>query len=321
MNIFDLFIYAIVALILVGIFLALAQNFPTLESTPSLIKKSLDEARLDPNLGKTYLVGTLNYEKGNLITSSGLSPQGVLTSIECTSVESCCIQTSQQNASNDCDKSFEWDYDFIRPIESRKTNTFVRCIDIDQINTCKVYVGSSPAQAEVVSVETLGENEQGNTEIKATLTNSGSTTLANATAYLTLNKKVNGRWIQTDYEPESREVLILQNKEKQILYWEIKTINLGDYQATIKFEAQNGGFDEKSVDFNKTENTLCRETTIGETIYNAKNNNYEEMHNCEGCNYPFECVNEWSKRDATTTYYPKSSNYAYCIKESEETSC
>lgn len=320
-NTFDLLIYAIVAIVIVAVFLAIAQNFPALESTSSLIKKSLDEARLDPNLGKTFLVGTLNYDKDNLIRSTGINPQGSFTSFECISSDYCCVQKSQQNINYECDKSIEWDYDFLRPTESRKINTYVRCIDIDKLNTCKVYVGSTPAQAEILTVETIGENSQGNTEIKATITNAGKLTLANGIAFLILSKKVSGSWTQADYENEAKEVQLLQQNEKQTLYWEIKTTNLGEYKATVKFEAQNAGFDEKSVDFNKTENTLCNETTIGETIYNAENNNYEEMHNCEGCNYAYECVNEWSKRDVTTTYYPKSSVYAYCIKESADGSC
>jgi hypothetical protein len=321
MNIFDLFVYAAVALVIVIIFLIITQNFPQMEGTSSLIKKALDEARLDPNLGKLSLIGTLSYDKDTLMTADGVSPQGVLTSIECTNAELCCIRKSQQNAIDKCKKVFEWDYDFVKPIESRKTNTFVRCIDIDQINTCKVYIGSTPAQAEIESVEKIGENSQGNTEIKAILTNTGANTLANATATLTLNKLVNGKWIQTDYEQDSREIQILQSGEKEILYWEIKTTNMGEYQAKIYFEAKDAGFSEKTLDFNKTQNNFCSETTIGETVYNAENNTYEELHNCETCNYAYECANAWSKRDAQTTYYPRSKDFAYCVKTSAEGSC
>lgn len=321
MNVFNLFIYAIVVFILIAIFLALAQNFPAMEETSTLIKKSIEDARITPNLGKTYLVGTLNYNKDGLIRSTGVSPQGTIASIECINPSYCCIQKSQQSQNEECKKSFEWDYDFVRPIESRKVNTFVRCTNVEQISTCKVYIGSPPAQAEVISVENIGENSEGNTEIKATLNNMGSIPIANATATLKIFKKTKGDWVLTDYENESKEVLILQPNEKQILYWEIKLINLGEYRATILFESQNAGFNEGSLDFNKTENTLCKDTTIGETVYNAENNNYEELHYCEGCNYAHECANAWGKRDTITTYYPKSSAYAYCVKTSAEGSC
>ena len=45
MKVFDLFVYAIVALILVAIFLAIAQNFPLPEHN-SMIKQTIDSARI-----------------------------------------------------------------------------------------------------------------------------------------------------------------------------------------------------------------------------------------------------------------------------------
>lgn len=320
MKVFDLFIYSIIALIIIAIFLAIAQNFPPLDEASTMIKKALDEARIDPNLGKVFLVGTLNYEKDGLISSSGLTLEETLTSIECTNPEICCIRKSEQNQNEECKKAFEWDYDFINSKESKKVNTFVRCIDIDKINSCKVYIGLMPSQTKVNLVEIIGENARGNTEIKAILENIGQTTLANATAHLKLLKKVNQKWIQTDYELDSKEILILQPSEEKTLYWEIQTINLGEYKATILFEAKEGGFNENSVEFTKTKNSFCKKTNIGETIYNAENDNYEELHHCEGCNYANECANEWNK-ESNETYYPKSKDYAYCIKNTPNENC
>ncbi|MFA5361049.1 MAG: hypothetical protein WC290_01225 [archaeon] len=321
MNIFDLFIYAIVAIVLVTVFLTIAQNFPPIEDASTMIKQNLDVARLDPNLGKLFLVGTLNYKKEDLITSTGLTPQGTLTLIECTNPEICCIRKSEQGEKNECEKAFEWDYDYLKSIESRKVNTFVRCVDVDKINTCKVYIGLMPAQARVMNVENIGENNQGNTEIKTTLTNSGKTILTNAIAQLKLFKEINSHWVQADYEVDSQEIQMLQPGEEKILYWEIKTQNPGNYQATIIFEANNGGFDQNSIEFNKTQNTFCKGTIQGETIYNAQNDNYEELYHCEGCNYAHECANAWSTKNPKITYYPKSRDYAYCIKNSLVESC
>ncbi len=321
MNTFDLLIYAIAAIALVAVFLALAQNFPGAENNSTLIKKSLDEARLDPNLGKTFLVGTLNYEKNNLMSSSGLAPQGVLLSIECINPDYCCVRKSQQIKNQTCDKYFEWDYDYMQAVQTKKINTFVRCVDIEQINTCKVFVGTSPAQAEIESVENIGENSMGNTEIKVTLTNSGTSTLAQGSATLKLYKKASEKWIQTNYETDVQEVELIQPNEKKILYWEVNPANLGEYRATIKFEANNAGFNERSVDFNKMENNFCTATGIGETVYSAKNNNYKELHTCEGCNDAYECVNAWNKKNAITTFLPESKDYAYCVKSSENGSC
>lgn len=321
MNTFDLLIYAVAAIALVAVFLAIAQNFPVLESNSTLIKKALDDARLDPNLGKTFLVGALNYDKTSLMSSSGLAPEGLLLSIECTSPEYCCIRKSQQTLNQTCEKSFEWDYDYIQAIQTKKINTFVRCIDIDQINTCKVFVGSAPAQAEIESIEDIGKNSNGNTEIKVTLTNIGASTLAQGNATLKLYKKASEKWIQTNYEADLQEIDLIQPNEKRLLYWEINPVNLGEYRITIKFEANNAGFNEKSLDFNKTENTFCTTKAIGETVYDAENNNYKELHTCEGCNYSYECVNAWSKKNAIITFFPESKDYSYCIKMSADGSC
>lgn len=321
MNTFDILIYAIIAIILVAIFLALSQNYPPLESTSSLIKKSLDEARLDPNLGITFFAGTLAYEKGDLLNASGLAPQGTLLSIECTNPEYCCVRDSQKSQNQICEKNFEWDYDFIRTTQTKKTNTFVRCIDIDEINTCKVFIGSSPAQAKVEKIENIGENSSGNTEIKVSLTNSGHTSLALGIATLKLYKKAGLGWIQTDYELEAQEVDMVLPNEKKILYWEINPVNLGEYRIMVKFQASEAGFDESTMDFNKTKNDFCKITTIGEVIYNATNDNYEELHHCEGCNYAYECANAWGEKNSQKIYFPKSKDYAYCIRLSANASC
>jgi hypothetical protein len=321
MNTFDILIYAIIAIILVAIFLALAQNYPTLESTSSLIKKSLEEARLDPNLGVTFLTGNLDYEKGTLLNASGLAPQGALLSIECTNPEYCCIRDSQKSQNQICEKNFEWDYDFIRVQQTKKINTFVRCIDLDQVNTCKVFIGSSPAQAQIEKIENIGENSNGNTEIKVTLTNSGHASLALGIATLKLYKKSNTQWIQTDYESNPKEIDIILPNEKKLLYWELTPTNLGQYRIMVKFEANNAGFSESTMDFNKTKNDFCKITNIGEVIYNATNDNYEELHNCEGCNYAYECANAWGEKNSQKIYFPKSKDYAYCIRLSANGSC
>jgi len=321
MNTINVLVYAIAALALIAVFLALAQNFPPLENNSTLIKKALDEARLDPNLGKTFLIGALKYERNYLMTSSGLSLQGTLLSIECTNPEYCCVRESQKIKNQTCEKSFEWDYDFIRTLQEKKLNTFVRCIDVDNINTCKVFIGSSPAQAEIDKVENIGENSNGNTEIKVTLTNSGAATLALGTATLKLYKNAGTEWLQSDYETDPQEVEMIQPNEKKILYWEINPVNLGSYRIIVKFEATQAGFSEKSMDFNKTQNNFCKITKIGDVIYNAQNNNYEELHNCEGCNYAYECANAWSNKNTQKTYFPKSKDYAYCVRPTENESC
>ena len=321
MNTIDLFIYAIVALALIAVFLALAQNFPPLENNSTLIKKTLDEARLDPSLGKTFLVGTLNFERDQLMTASSLRLEGTLLSIECTNPEYCCVRKSQQIDQQTCEKNFEWDYDFIRPFQAKKTNTYVRCVDIDKINTCKVFIGSSPAQAEIENIENIGKNSNGNTEIKVTLTNLGSTTLTIGTASIKLYKNTNGKWIQTDYELDAQNIDLIQPKENKILYWEVNPVNLGEYRIQIHFESSDAGFNEKTMDFNKTENNFCKVTSIGEVIYNAKTDDYEELHNCVGCNYAYECADAWSKKNMQKIYFPLSKDYSYCIRPTADGSC
>lgn len=321
MNTFDLFIYAVAAFALIAVFLAIAQNFPQTEDTSTIIKTALNEARLDPNLGKTFSVGALDYEKERLINSSGLQIQGTMLSIECTDPNYCCIRASQENQSEKCDKYFEWDYDFIRAIKTKKINTFVRCVDIDTINSCKVFVGLSPAQAKVISVENIGTNSSGNTEIKATVSNAGSTPLSLGVATVKLFKKVDEDWESTNYDSDPQEAILIQPNEEKILYWEINPVNLGTYRVTIRFEANEAGFDENHVDFNKTENSSCKVQSIGDTVYSAENNNYQEIHSCEGCNYAYECANAWSKKNPNVTFYPQSRDYSYCIKQTEEGNC
>ena len=322
MNAFELIVYAIAALVFILVVIGVFQQFLQPENPLTQIKKSIELAQTQTMLGHTVENGYLDYPNDFTAFARNLADKkNTIVSFECNNPSDCCIRKTDANSRETCTKAIDWDYDFVKINQPKKISTNTRCVLIQGMPVCKVYLGTLPAQAKVFSIDSLGTN-LGATQIKITLKNTGSIQISYGTVRLELYKKSINGWELTDYNSSSKEVPLIVPQEKHILFWDITPNNIGEYKAEFIFDAQNGGSDQNFIIFTKETNSYCAiDGSPSETVQNMTNGTYEEIHYCTGCSYSHECVGAWSKETPSTTFYPQSKDQTYCTKSTFEGNC
>lgn len=315
-------IYGIAAITTIILFFILIQYVLAPESNTKIIASSIDRAQTQTNLGKTVNLGLLLYEEDYRLQKTDLAKDKPIISFECTNPNYCCIRKGEQDKKYECDKQVSWDYDYFSTNLTQKILTSTRCIRVDGVGVCRVYLGSLPAQAAIDKLEVL-EDKAGIGELKVTLKNTGSQQLALGKNSLKLYKKANdGSWALTDYYSDSKDVPNIIPGEKSAILWSINPTNSGTYKAEFKFEGQNAGFDQNAIEFVIDKTLSCIVTdTENQTIPNSENTYFEEIHYCAGCSYSFDCANAWTKKTGGKVFYPLDKDSAYCIKETYDGNC
>lgn len=321
MNTFDLVIYAIVAIALIFVLFTVFNFINTPESNTKLIAQSIELAQTETKLGQTVNLGQLYYTNNQTIDKVDLAKEFPIISFDCLSPTHCCIKKKDQGKDYVCDKAVTWNDTYFMINTSGKLNTSTRCIRVDGTSVCKVYLGGLPAQAKIEEIEVL-DTKTGTGEIKANVKNIGAQTLAIGKMTLTLYKKSANNWIETDYVSDAKEINSISAGEKSFFLWSINPNNSGDYKALFKFEGQNGGFDEKSVEFllDKTNTCIESTTTPLETIFDPETESYQEVHTCENCAYSIDCASALAKKTGKL-FYPLNETNAYCYKQTMEGTC
>jgi hypothetical protein len=325
MKVFDLVVYAIIAFVLVVLINIIFLSIWPPASNVDIISSAIQKAQSQSLLGKTVLVSDAKYQPNEILTPSffyeKFNKSDVLIAFECISPLICCPRQSEAANSKECKNNIEWDYNFVRFKESTRVPTNVRCINVNDMIACKVYFGSSPPQGEIKSAEYVGE-EAGSVEIKVVIENTGLSQLAGGRTTMNLYKKDGNDWFITDYVSDVEEVEIIQPKEIYTLFWNLTPKNTGKYKAEFIFEAINGGFDKKSVEFDKNRNTACiADETSMDTSFNSETGQYEETHYCNGCNYSYECTMVWNNKIPTAQFYVRTKDQTYCNKSTYSGTC
>ncbi|MCX6803622.1 MAG: hypothetical protein NTY48_03555 [Candidatus Diapherotrites archaeon] len=320
MKIFEILIYAIVALAMVLLLFTLITQYLPKNDNRLLIKTGLTDALIKGNIGKTINLGALSYEKGFILSKNDFDQTKMLIALECTSPQECCPKGTGVDNKN-CNKNIIWDEINASIRNGGKINTFVRCTTAKSLPICKIYLSAMPAQAQIEKLELVTEDVQnGTTAIRASVKNSGQQTLTNATATITLEKKNGTEWVETDYYEEPKSILLMMPGEKQSIIFLPNPATMGEYRAKILFEGQNAGFDINTINFSKN-NTACNTLDKTQTIFDPTTQKYQELYPCSGCISPIDCAIEWGKKNPAVQYFPYDNQTAYCLKSTEEGNC
>jgi len=317
MNAMQLVVFGIVAIAMLAIFAYILT--PQTPNSVNTIKNALMDAQIPGTIGKTISLGPLIYIKNSTITKDDLTYLEMNVAIECTNAKDCCARNADL-AGKKCDKSIAWDYDSITINTDKKIDTYVRCIKENQYPVCRVYFGGAPAQTKIDSISKPIETQQGEINTTLILKNTGSIPAPTGENSLTLFKKINGDWKESDYDTNSKETPIIMPGEKQTIYWTISPKNIGEYRAIFTYSALNSGFDEKSIDFNRQIMSECNRTEETNTIFDPEIGKYKEIHYCENCDYSFECVAAWSNY-TKKEFIGINATSTYCLKNTESGSC
>lgn len=321
MKIFELLVYAIIAVVLVGIAVTLFNSFFPKEDLLVEIKQGIKIAQTESYLGKTIEIGQKTIEKDFIINKSFFDTAQLSLAFECNNPSLCCIRNTEQEASYNCTKPIEWDYTNIIVKTSTQIKVNLRCIKQNELPVCRIYFGSKPAQAQVTEIQLNQSNESITAIVKAK--NSGENNLAQGKMNLILEKLVNNKWDVTEEEfpeqvIETEEPSILMPGQEHSFVWEVKIFTPGTYRANFIFEGQNAGFDKNSINFDVEFNSYCK--PIIESTYELFEENngtlFKEIKKCENCNYAYECATAWQTKYPTINYEVLTKDTTYCIKKS-----
>ncbi len=322
MKVFELLVYAIVAVVLILIAITLFNAMFPKENLLLEIKQGLVTAQTETYLGQTIELGQRSVEKEYTINKSFFDTSQLSLAFECNNPNLCCIRKAEQDINYKCTKAVEWDYTNLTFNFATQAKINLRCIKQDDLPVCRVYFGSKPAQAEVTEINFDQLNEIVTATVKAK--NSGENNLAQGKMNLVLEKLVNFEWKETEEEfPEQvieteTDPSILMPGQEHSFVWATRITTPGTYRAVFTFEGQNAGFDKNSADFDVGFNSYCK--PLIESTYEVREEDngltFKEIKKCGNCNYAYECASAWQTKFPNINYEVLTKDTTYCLKES-----
>jgi hypothetical protein len=303
MKPFDLFIWAIVAIILIFITITMFNTLLPQDDILKEINKNISLAETNYYLGQTVFIGNLKAPKDFFISQTNFDMTNRSIAIECTSQSDCC------NMKEKCEK-IEWDNTYALFNNQELINFYVRCYK-DTISICRIYIGKIPAQATITNIK-LVEQKNNNFLFSIKTKNTGDTILAQGILQATILKKVQNEWESTNITSEIKTIETLFPNQEFSFVEEFNLTTPGEYRVEFNFSANNGGFDINYFDFNIEQNINCKTIPGEETFTGVDPTKINEKRFCEGCNFGYECYNawktimpqkEWVIMDKTSVYY------------------
>ncbi len=322
MNVFELVIYAILAIILVFLIMTLFSN-QNKDNLLEELKDNLKIAQTETFLGKTIKIENKTIESNFYLNKASLDEPLLSVALECNNPKLCCIRKEEQSEDYECTKQFDWDYSYINSNTQTTIKISLRCLKESTIPICRVYFGAYPAQAEIVEIK--NDQEEGNNTIMSSIKvkNSGEGQLALGKLELTLQKKANNVWGNTEDVFTPQEIDYLMPGQEHTFVWAVQTATAGEYKLLYKFSGTNAGFDTKSLDYNITTTNNCKiieeETYEIQTIQEGVK--YNEIKKCENCNYAYECASAWQNKYPMVNYQIVTKEKTYCEKQTELFTC
>jgi hypothetical protein len=288
MKIFDLLIWAIVAIAIIFIVINLFGNFNQQKDLNSEIRENLEIAETPDMLGKLIMMPTKKVEESFLLNKTSFDIAQRSIAIECTSPNICCPVNEK------CDK-IEWSPELAVFKNSKTIDFFVRC-EKNIINVCKIYFGIMPAQSKIEEINLIAQDGT-SSNMLVKVKNTGKISIIQGTNKIELYKRVNNNWEKTTEIFPQQTVDLLTQNQKHNFVWNVETKTMGEYRISSEFKGNNAGFDTMTFDFNITENIECEiDETRTDTIYDPSTGEDWQVHYCNNCNFSHECVTKWNKK-------------------------
>lgn len=323
MNIFELLIYAIIAIILVSIVLIIFSP-PSEDKIIQELRETMVVAQTNDFLGKTVKLETKLFPKEFYLSKTSFEDALLSAAIECNNPKICCIREAEQDKNQLCEKNARWDYDFLKLENETTLKTSIRCLNDLRLPICRIYIGSYPAQAKIVEIKKSKDEQSGKIVSTITVKNTGETQLNIGQLQLTLQKNVLGNWEDTQdtTQYEVQEIQYLLPQQEHTFIQEININTIGKYRLLYKFSGINAGYDENSleIDFLDYPCSIIEEENYEvQTIEEGKI--YREIKKCENCNYAYECASEWQTKFPSVNYQVLTKDKTYCEKTIESGTC
>jgi hypothetical protein len=327
MKPFEIIVYAIVALALLGVVFNL---FPQpQESFHNKIEKRLLEAQGTLSEGKLIDLGTHTPNGNELVTSESLTTDKQTIGFQCNSTELCCSEKEN------CSGKIIWDTKKISLTAGKQFHGYLRCEFVKTNYSCFVYVGKAPAQTKVDLV-TSTQTQDKTIKIETTLSNTGNDYIYNGKVLLSIQQINENNSQNATNTPNTNNSINLNNlieEEKEIsslapngktkLIFTKTELNDGKYTAEIKFSGEYAGVTTNTTTFEIKNGVNCKVTNNGEGPFSTTqvSNGYWEWRTCENCAEAYQCLSAWQEKEPNTTFNFYDEQKVYCEKQTVNGIC
>jgi len=266
MNVFKFFVYAIVAVLVLWVFVTfMAPLFFPQENALELLETSLGRAEAAPGKG---FVQTLLLEESQFLGQTFDSDRRSVA-FECNNPEICCFEAEK---GEDCSKKIEWDSRKIRVKQATEVEATTRCAYEHGLFVCKIYFGKKPAQVVIEKAE-IGKKidlDKEKAEILLAVKNDGG----GAITFGTINAKVYEIYLK-DGKPEknylesasaSMELGSIAEGETIEKKIGLSLAEAGKYELELVVEGHEAGFDRHEIEFEAVGGSKCRALDCDEPI-------------------------------------------------------
>jgi hypothetical protein len=294
-NVFIILVFSIIA---ATIILMVFNLFPENQENPvEILKKELIKASAVE--GELIEYKNLFLEKDFYLNHNSLiESENMLVSFECNDPSSCCLEGEK------CEK-IQWTKTTLFNKNNKRINFYTRCTNIENLTGCMIYFGKSPGE---VKITQLKKEDQ---VILVNFKNKGLEILRETSGEMEVMTLLNESWEKIDQTYQKQYIDFLESNQESFFGWAIKINTPGKYKAIIKISSKNAGIDINEIEFDIETNENCE--IIPETrIINWGEDNYREIHECEGCDFGYECLEKWANKKPKSELKILTNNSVYC---------
>lgn len=189
--------------------------------------------------------------------------------------------------------------------ESRDIMTSFRCIEERGMHACVIYLGSAPAQVEILDFEAAEKynlSRGGKPKIAFTIANTGALAAVEVTGTAKVYRKtmIGGEEVEQLFlEPPAETISAIEPEKTARMEFDFSAgiTKNGKYAVDVKVEGPDAGFGTKRFEFEVSGApelpSTCVATEEGETT--AGDGICETKYFCEGCAMASECKWAWEE--------------------------
>ena len=284
MDVFRIFIIAIVVLALLGILLAFLPMFLPKEDAFALLENNLSGAKI--NLGKP-IFQDISFAQNFSLSGESFDEKNTSVAFECNDARVCC------NENDKCGR-IEWDSRRIVFNSQKTIKTAARCSVKNDLFECKIFFGKEPAQIIFKKTEIKPEIDLSKEQavLNIEVQNSGSIEMLSGNIEITVFQKYfeNGLWKKSSVEYSSKILPLNSMLSGEITRMEIPLdFSDGTFEINALVSGENAGFDENvlAVTVSGSEKCLADYCTAPQADYST--GECKAACHCTGCMFGSSC--------------------------------
>ncbi|MBN1940792.1 MAG: hypothetical protein JW772_01265 [Candidatus Diapherotrites archaeon] len=303
MNVFRMFVFAIVTLALIwALYTFLPVFFPT-EDPAEVIENTLVGAEIEQ--GKA-IEKAIFFPAGHVLVAENFDASNRSLAFECNNPKECC------NINDKCGL-IEWDERRIIFPSTKNLRTYTRCALESNLFVCKVYFGDEPAQLmirELVAKEKYDASKEP-VVIKVKIENSGKQIMLFGSVKIDVYQKKleNGAWRRIFLFDASKSMPLDRLLSREITTMEIPIdVGSGNFEVKIKALGEDSGFDMNTVIFEVVGGEVCRAQYCEQPNIDLATGECKTLCHCIDCLLGSVCEEKLEAKSPADLWLPDNIN-------------